>query len=137
MQGFRGVKKSNSSMRVLEASDSQALLNEIQVQENKMKGMADKLIVQDHELGKLRETKLNVEKLKSLEKQLDEKDKTIAELKKKVMMQEEGIVGWMDSIEKKKQLIKEKEKRCDDLESEIGSLSSKNVELNLLAREHE
>ena len=109
-------------MRVMEASDSQALLNEIQVQENKMKGMADKLIVQDHELGKLRETKLNVEKLKSLEKQLDEKDKTIAELKKKVMMQEEGIVGWMDSIEKKKAIIKEKEKRCDDLESEIGSL---------------
>ena len=122
MQGFKGVKKSNSSMRVMEASDSQALLNEIQVQENKMKGMADKLIVQDHELGKLRETKLNVEKLKSLEKQLDEKDKTIAELKKKVMMQEEGIVGWMDSIEKKKAIIKEKEKRCDDLESEIGSL---------------
>ena len=65
---------------------------------------------------------MQVDKLKALEEQLDAKDKSIAELKKKLMMAEEGIQGWLDSIEQKKRLIKEKEKRCDDLEAENGSL---------------
>ena len=65
---------------------------------------------------------MQVDKLKALEEQLDAKDKSIAELRKKLMMAEEGIQGWLDSIEQKKKLIKEKEKRCDDLEAENGSL---------------
>ena len=84
--------------------------------------MSDKIIVQDHELQKLRNSKMQVDKLKALEEQLDAKDKSIAELRKKLMMAEEGIQGWLDSIEQKKKLIKEKEKRCDDLEAENGSL---------------
>ena len=84
--------------------------------------MNDKLIVQDHELQKLKNSKMQVDKLKALEEQLDAKDKSIAELRKKLMMAEEGIQGWLDSIEQKKKLIKEKEKRCDDLEAENGSL---------------
>ena len=71
---------------------------------------------------------MQVDKLKALEEQLDAKDKSIAELKKKLMMAEEGIQGWLDSIEQKKKLIKEKEKRCDDLEAENGSLQTKNSE---------
>ena len=53
------------------------------------------------------------------------------------MMAEEGIQGWLDSIEQKKKLIKEKEKRCDDLEAENGSLQTKNSEQNKLLRETE
>ena len=71
---------------------------------------------------------MQVDKLKALEEQLDAKDKSIAELRKKLMMAEEGIQGWLDSIEQKKKLIKEKEKRCDDLEAENGSLQTKNSE---------
>ena len=71
---------------------------------------------------------MQVDKLKALEEQLDAKDKTIAETKKKLMMAEEAIQGWLDSIEQKKKLIREKEKRCDDLEAENGSLQTKNSE---------
>ena len=53
------------------------------------------------------------------------------------MMAEEGIQGWLDSIEQKKKLIKEKEKRCDDLEAENGSLQTKNSEQNKMLREYE
>ena len=55
--------KNNSSMGLLardENSDSRTLLNEIQVQENKIKGMTDKIITQDHELNKLRKVEMNV-----------------------------------------------------------------------------
>ena len=57
-----------------ENTDSKTLLNEIQVQENQIASLNDKLIVQDHELKKLRETKMNMDKLKGLEEQLDKKD---------------------------------------------------------------
>ena len=80
---------------------------------------------------------MQVDKLKALEEQLDAKDKSIAELRKKLMMAEEGIQGWLDSIEQKKKLIKEKEKRCDDLEAENGSLQTKNSEQNKMLREYE
>ena len=52
-------------------------------------------------------------------------------------MQEEAIQGWLDSIEQKKKLVKEKEGRCNDLEAENGSLQTKNVQLNTLVREKE
>ena len=53
------------------------------------------------------------------------------------MMAEEAIGGWLDSVEQKKKLIKEKEKRCDDLEAENGSLQTKNAEQNKMLRENE
>ena len=74
-----------------EQTDSKTLLNEIAVQENQIASLSDKIIVQDQELKKLRDSKMQVDKLKALEDQLDKKDKTIAELKKKLMMAEEAI----------------------------------------------
>ena len=78
----------------------------------------------------LREVKGNLDKLKQLEQQLDAKDKKIAELTKQVMMQEGAIQGWLDTIDTKKKIIKDKEARCDQLEAENGSLVTKNVETN-------
>ena len=46
------------------------------------------------------------------------------------MMQEGAIQGWLDTIDTKKQIIKDKEKRLDQLEAENGSLVSKNAESN-------
>ena len=81
-------------------------------------------------MAPLRELKSKLDKLKQLEVQLDEKDKKIAELSKQVMMQEGAIQGWLDTIETKKQIIKDKEKRLDQLEAENGALVSKNAESN-------
>ena len=46
------------------------------------------------------------------------------------MMQEGAIQGWLDTIDTKKQIIKDKEKRLDQLEAENGSLVTKNSESN-------
>ena len=81
-------------------------------------------------MAPLRELKSKLDKLKQLEVQLDEKDKKIAELSKQVMMQEGAIQGWLDTIDTKKQIIKDKEKRLDQLEAENGALVSKNAESN-------
>lgn len=80
------------------------------------------------EMANYREVKGKLDKLKQLEAQLDEKDKKIAELSKQVMMQEGAIQGWLDTIDQKKKIIKDKEKRCDTLEDENGALVSKNAE---------
>ena len=59
-------------------------MNEIAVAENKIKGLSDKIILQDHELVKLREQKLDIEKfekLKNIEGEANKKDKYIADLK--------------------------------------------------------
>ena len=78
----------------------------------------------------LREVKGKLDKLKQLEKQLDDKDNKIAELSKQVMTQEGAIQGWLDTIDTKKRLIKEKEARCDQLEAENGALQTKNAEVS-------
>ena len=74
----------------------------------------------------LRAVKGKLDKLKELESQLDEKDKRIAELSKQVMMQEGAIQGWLDTIDTKKKIITEKERRCDQLEHENGAVLTKN-----------
>lgn len=76
-------------------------------------------------MASLREVKRKLDKLKQLEAQLDEKDGKIAELSKQVMMQEGAIQGWLDTIDTKKQIIRDKEKRCDQLEAENSALVSK------------
>lgn len=76
----------------------------------------------------LRAVKGKLDKLKELESQLDEKDKRIAELSKQVMMQEGAIQGWLDTIDTKKKIITEKERRCDQLEHENGALLTKNAD---------
>ena len=60
-----------------------------------------------------RQVKGKLDRLKDIEAQLDEKDKKIAELTKQVMMQEGAIQGWLDTIDTKKKIIREKEARCD------------------------
>lgn len=44
-------------------------------------------------------------------------------------MQEGSIAGWLDTLDSKKKIIKDKEKRCDSLEAENGALITKNVDL--------
>jgi hypothetical protein len=53
--------------------------------------------------------KSSLEKLKTLEKELDKKDSTIAELKKKVMIQEEAINQWIATMDEKKKQILERD----------------------------
>lgn len=47
-----------------------------------------------------------MDKLTSLEEQLDQKDQTIAELKKKIMVQEEAIASWIEAMDEKKKAVK-------------------------------
>ena len=42
------------------------------------------------------------------------------------MMQEGAIQGWLETIDTKKKVIKDKEIRCDQLEAENSSLVQKN-----------
>ena len=81
-------------------------------------------------MAQLRAVKAKLDKLKQLEAQLDEKDGKIAELSKQVMMQEGAIQGWLDTIDQKKKIIRDKEKRTDQLEAENGALQTKNADLN-------
>ena len=64
-------------------------------------------------MAAFRQVKGKLDRLKQIEQQLDEKDKKIAELTKQVMMQEGAIQGWLDTIDTKKKIIREKETRCD------------------------
>ena len=79
-------------------------------------------------MATLRPFKAKLDMLKQLEAQLDEKDKKINDQSRQMMMQEQAIQGWLDTIETKKKIIREKEKRCDQLEAENGALVSKNAE---------
>ena len=64
-------------------------------------------------MAAFRQVKGKLDRLKQIEQQLDEKDAKIAELTKQVMMQEGAIQGWLDTIDTKKKIIREKEARCD------------------------
>ena len=44
------------------------------------------------------------------------------------MMQEGAIQGWLETIDTKKKIIRDKEARCDQLEAENLSLVTKNQE---------
>lgn len=54
-----------------------------------------------------------------MDSQLDEKEKSIAELKKKVISQEEAISGWTDSAAMQKKLLLQKEQELNILETEL------------------
>jgi uncharacterized coiled-coil protein SlyX len=45
--------------------------------------------------------------LNKLEEQLEEKDNLIAELKKKVAVQEEAINAWIEAVDAKKKVVKQ------------------------------
>jgi uncharacterized coiled-coil protein SlyX len=57
-------------------------------------------------------------KLTALEEQLDSKDQTIAELKKKVMVQEEAITSWIEAMDEKKKALRHLQFKADDLAKE-------------------
>ena len=80
--------------------------DEITTKEEQIEMLNDKLIVQEHELGKMKGLKANLEKLNKLEEQLEEKDNLIAELKKKVAVQEEAINAWIEAVDAKKKVVK-------------------------------
>ena len=44
------------------------------------------------------------------------------------MSQESSLQSWLETVETKKKIIREKENRCDQLEGENGALGSKNAE---------
>eukprot|EP00347_Sterkiella_histriomuscorum_P018954 403343520 len=68
---------------------------------------------------------LNDRLLKQLELDLDKKDSTIAELKKKNMIQEEAINEWIVTIDEKKKQIQEKDKKIQDLSGDNTDLFQK------------
>ena len=57
-------------------------------------------------------------KLTSLEDQLDQKDQSIAELKKKVLVQEEAIASWIEAMDDKKKAVKTHQTKVDDLKKD-------------------
>jgi len=85
--------------------------------------------VQDHELKQLRQVKDNLDHLKNIESQLDEKDQTIAELKKKVMVQEEAISSWIEAMDTRKKENKELQSKVDVFEKETEMIYKKMAQL--------
>ena len=81
--------------------------DEIVQKEEQIEMLNDRLIVQEHELGKLKGLKDNLGKLNKLELELEEKDNLIAELKKKVAVQEEAINAWIEAVDAKKKVVKQ------------------------------
>ena len=81
--------------------------DEIEEQKSIIEQLNDRIIVQDHELQQLRPLKVTLKGIKSMEVQLDEKEQKIAELKKKVVVQEEAIASWIGDMEDKKKVIKD------------------------------
>lgn len=53
------------------------------------------------------------------------KDQTIAELKKKVAVQEEAISSWIEAMDERKNIMKEKQALIDQLEPENEALQQK------------
>lgn len=82
------------------------LKDELTLKDEQIELLNDKLIVQEHELGKMKGLKENLNKLNNLEDQLEEKDNLIAELKKKVGVQEEAINAWIEAVDAKKKTLK-------------------------------
>ena len=52
--------------------------------------------------------KADLDKLTKLEEASEAKDTLIAELKKKIAVQEEAINAWIDAMDEKKKALKEK-----------------------------
>lgn len=101
------------------------LKDEIAAKDAQIDMLNDRIIVQDHELKELRSLKGNLDKLRQLEDQLDGKDQTIAELKKKVAVQEEAISSWIEAMDERKNMMKEKQAVIDKLEPENEALLQK------------
>lgn len=86
-------------------------------------------MIKEHQYhDELKKAEKAMEQLKELEKQLDHKDNNISELKKKNMMQEGAIASWIEAMDEKKKLLKDKEKRCNEMEQEIQSLMKRNAQ---------
>jgi len=81
--------------------------DEIVTKEEQIEMLNDRLIVQEHELGKMKGLKADLSKLNKLELELEEKDNLIAELKKKVAVQEEAINAWIEAVDAKKKVVKQ------------------------------
>jgi len=94
------------------------LKDEVTAKDSQIEMLNDRIIVQDHELKELRSLKGNLDKLRQLEDQLDGKDQTISELKKKVAVQEEAISSWIEAMDERKNIMKEKQALIDKLEPE-------------------
>ena len=75
-----------------------------------------------------RQAKDKLNRLSGLEQQLDEREKMIADLKKQVMSQESSIQGWLDTIDQKKKIIRDKEQWAMRLEEENVALATNNAE---------
>lgn len=97
--------------------------DEITTKEEQIEMLNDKLIVQEHELGKMKALKANLDKLNKLEEQLEEKDNLIAELKKKVAVQEEAINAWIEAVDAKKKVVKQQASQIEELlkENELNA----------------
>ena len=80
------VLKRHNSTSEKNVSQNQNLQDEIQIRDTQIDLLNDRLIIMDHELKELREVKQSIEQLKKLEKELDQKDHSISELKKKIMI---------------------------------------------------
>ena len=98
------------SQRKLTKNASQSeLYAELQVKTEQVDKLSCQLIDQEQEMAAFRQVKGKLDRLKQIEQQLDEKDKKIAELTKQVMMQEGAIQGWLDTIDTKKKIIRERD----------------------------
>ena len=105
------------------------LKDEIEEKTQLIEQLNDKIIVQDHELQKLRGLKDDLAKLTKLEQDAESKDTLIAELKKKVAVQEEAINAWIEAMDEKKKALKEKNFAFDELLKENEENNKKIVEL--------
>ena len=81
--------------------------DEIVTKDEQIEILNDRLIVQEHELGKFKKLQADLSKLNQLELELEEKDNLIAELKKKVAVQEEAINAWIEAVDAKKKVVKQ------------------------------
>lgn len=72
----------------------------------------------------------DLEKLTKLEEDLESKDTLIAELKKKIAVQEEAINAWIEAMDEKKKALKEKTYAFEELLKENETNNGKIVELS-------
>ena len=98
------------------------------VRDKQIEMLNDRIVVMDHELRELRQYKQTLESLKKLELELDAKDNTISDQKKKIMSIEDQNQSFKEQVEQTKASLLKQEQESAKLEDEIDGLMTQNEE---------
>ena len=100
----------------------ESLRNELDQRDSHISSLEAKLITLDHTAKQLQEQKMELDRIKMLEGQLQNSQNIIVDLQKKCMMQEESISKWLEDSQRNKIMLKDRDAKVMALLDENTTL---------------